>query len=86
MTYRLLRSVHPFFAQLTHYQTPKILCFTIFSISAPSCGGIYTSCYCYDVIHVPWTHLTQHPKLHLSIAVFSERERFAICCRPFFCL
>jgi len=43
MTHKSLRSVHPFFAQLTLYQTPKsdtLQCFYA-AKRAPSCGGIY---------------------------------------------
>jgi len=49
------------------YLAPTILCLTVlFSRSdalknAPSRWGIYT-----HVVHVPWTRLTQYPKLHLD--------------------
>jgi len=57
----------PVFAQLTLLPTPEILCFTLLfsrlntTKSPRSCRVLYTR-----VIHVPWTHLMQHPKLHLD--------------------
>jgi len=65
--YRLLTLVHLFLHSSSCYPSPKILlCAMLFSRSrrpksAPHRGRIYV-----HLMHVPWTHPTQHYKLHLD--------------------
>jgi len=68
MTYRSLRSIHLFFAQLTILPNPpKSYALQYFSVGltlpkVPLPVRLSVP----HVMHVPWTHLTQHPKLHVD--------------------
>ena len=85
--YRSLRSLHPFLHSSPSYTTTKTVCFTILfnrpnrhPKSAHSRGACTP-----HAIHVPWTHQTQHPMLHLDrfsrfcTARGRESLYFAVC-------
>jgi len=86
MKYRSLRSVHPFFAQLTllpNQQNP-MLC-NAFQLVRHHNSALPMGASTSHVMHVPWTHLTQHSKLHLdrfsrfSTAHGRESLYFTVC-------
>jgi len=68
------------------YQTPKILCFTMLYNQSDNPKVPFTvGSLLPDVIHVPWTYLTQHSKPHLDrfshfcTAHFRESLYFTMC-------
>ena len=66
-TYRSLRSVHPFFAKLILTQPPKSYALQCFSIGqTPQKCPLLKGRRHPHVMHVSWTHPTQHFKLHLD--------------------